>query len=148
MSTIEVGNISESLVLAAYINEGFDVSVPFGNGCPYDLIVDTGRQLIKVQVKTGWQSNGCLLYKCQRRVKDSNQNCMRRYREGEVDFFAIYFPVTNSIYVVPLAEAGRYGRLRVAPVMNGQQKLIRWASDFSWEKHIEQLRFEMRSAKI
>lgn len=145
MSTINVGNVSESLVLAAYIREGFLVSVPFGNGCPYDLIVDTGTRLLKVQVKTGWQSKGCLIYKGQRRIKDANRNGMRQYREDEVDFFAIYFPKTGSIYVVPFAEAGGYGRLRIAPVMNGQQKLIRWATDFTWERHLESLEAERLS---
>ena len=127
MSTIDVGNMSESLVLAAYIREGFHVSVPFGNGCPYDLVVDTGARLLKVQVKTGWQRKGCLIYKGQRRIKDANRNSMRQYREDEVDYFAIYFPKTAGIYVVPFGAAGGFGRLRVAPVMNGQQKLLRFS---------------------
>ncbi len=28
------------------------------------------------------------------------------------------------------------------PALNGQRKLIRWASDFTWEKPLEQLRRE------
>jgi hypothetical protein len=52
MSTNDIGNASESIVLTAYISAGFFVSVPFGNGCAYDLVVDTGTRLLKVQVKT------------------------------------------------------------------------------------------------
>lgn len=145
--TLYKGNSSEAVVLTAYIQAGFLVSLPFGGGAAYDLIVDTGTRLLKVQVKTGWQSNGGLLYKGQRRVKDATRNCMRQYRKDEVDFFAICFPATSSIYIVPFSEASGYGRLRIAPVMNGQQKLIRWAADFTWEKHIDYLRSEMRSLR-
>lgn len=55
-NTMEKGNSSEGIVLAAYACAGFVVSVTFGNGAAYDLIVDTGRQLLRIQVKTGWRS--------------------------------------------------------------------------------------------
>ena len=137
MATNDVGNVSESIVLAAYINAGFQVSVPFGNGCAYDLVVDTGTRLLKIQVKTGWTRSGCLIFKGQRRVRDSKNNGMRRYREGEVDFFAIYYPPTASIYVVPFCSVSASGCLRLDPALNRQQKLIKWATDYTWEKHLQ-----------
>jgi hypothetical protein len=60
------GNVSESKVLAAYAQAGFIVLLPFGNGAPYDLVVDTGEQMLKVQVKTGRLRNGCVLFPMQR----------------------------------------------------------------------------------
>jgi hypothetical protein len=141
-NTMHKGNSSEALILAAYTRAGFAVSLPFGSGCAYDMIVDTGARLIKVQVKTGWHNGGCLLYKGRRRIKDSNQNGLRRYRTDEVDFFAVYDPVTDAIYVVMPADMGVDGCLRLEPVLNGQQKFIRWARDYTWEKHIEFLQAE------
>jgi hypothetical protein len=47
------GNVSESAALNAFSKAGFIVSAPFGNGAPYDLIVDTGKRLLKVQGKPG-----------------------------------------------------------------------------------------------
>ena len=140
MSTIDVGNVSEALVLAAYTDAGFLVSVPFGNGCAYDLVVDTGSRLYKIQVKTGWRQQGCLNFKGQRRIRESGHNGMRRYQVGEVDFFAVYYPHDGRIYVVPFEVMGAYGRLRLLPVRNGQRKHVRWAADFTWEKHVEELR--------
>jgi hypothetical protein len=104
--------------------------------------VDTGSQLLKIQVKTGWQRKGSLIYKGHRRVRDSNENGMREYREDEVDSFAIYFPKTSEIYVVPFGVSNGTGCLRLSPVLNGQQKLIRWAKDYTWEKHIDNLKSE------
>jgi len=65
---------------------------------------------------------------------------MRRYTEGEVDYFAVYFPPGANIYVVPLGVIGIDGFLRLTPALNDQRKFIRWADDFTWEKHLEQLR--------
>ncbi|MDT4952870.1 MAG: endonuclease, partial [Acidobacteriota bacterium] len=90
---------------------------------------------------------GCLNFKGQRRIRDSKQNGMRRYKEGEVDFFAVYFPPSSSIYVVPFGVVSGEGCLRLVPVLNGQQKLVKWAAEYTWEKHIDCLRTEMFSAK-
>ena len=144
-NTMHKGNSSEALILAAYIQAGFMVSLPFGSGSAYDLIVDTGVRLLRVQVKTGWHKNGCLLYKGRRRIRDSKYNGMRRYRADEVDFFAVYDPHTAEIYVAPPTAMGTEGCLRLEPVLNGQQKLIRWARDYTWEKHIIEIRSESLS---
>lgn len=67
MKKYELGNTSESIILSAYIKAGFIVSIPFGSGASYDLLVDTGSNIFKVQVKTAWISKGVLKYKCLRR---------------------------------------------------------------------------------
>lgn len=144
MTTIQVGNISESIVLATYIRAGYHVSVPFGNGCVYDLVVDAGPRLLKIQVKTGWHCNGCLLYKDRRRIKDTKQNAMRHYRTAGIDFFVGYDPQTDCLYVVPPADRGC---LRLEPVLNGQQKFVRWAHDHTWDKHIAWLKEEAESQR-
>lgn len=138
-TTYDKGNISEGIVMSAYIKAGFTVSVPFGTGAPYDLIVDNGSRLCKVQVKTGWFCKGCVLYRSQRRVREAHPYATRPYTETEVDYFAIYYPPIDTIYVVPFKTSGRSGCLRIDPAHNGQQKLIRWARDFTWVKHVEEL---------
>jgi hypothetical protein len=145
-NTMHKGNSSEAVVLAAYTRAGFLVSIPFGSGGAYDLIVDTGARLLRVQIKTGWHSKGCLLYKGRRRIRDSRQNGMRRYRIDEVDFFAVYDPQSDKIYAVPSTAMAVEGCLRLDPVLNDQQKLIRWAADYTWEKHIADLQSELSSA--
>jgi hypothetical protein len=138
-TSYDKGNISEGIVMSAYIKEGLTVSIPFGTGAPYDLIVDNGTHLYKIQVKTGRFYKGCILYKGRRRVREAHPYAMRRYTETEVDYFAVYYPSRDSIYVVPFKICDSDGCLRLDPVLNGQQKLIRWAKDFKWAKHIEEL---------
>src|ERR671921_671860 len=129
MFKYELGNRSEGVVLSAYLNAGFAVSIPFGTGASYDLVVDAGARLFKIQVKTAWVSNGCVRYKSQRRQPGMGLT-RRPYKNGEVDFFAAYCPVTQAIYAVPAENHGNEGRLRLNPVKNGQSKLVRWAADY------------------
>jgi len=83
------GNVSESAALNAFSKAGFVVSVPFGNGAPYDLIVDTGKRLLKVQVKTGRLRGGCVLFPAQR-IYGRHGTTRHKYDEGDIDLFAVY----------------------------------------------------------
>lgn len=138
MYKYEYGNLSESIVLSSYLREGFTVSLPYGSGASYDLVVDAGSRLLKIQVKTAWINKGCIQYKSQRRQPGSGLT-RRPYRNGEVDYFVAFCPVNGNLYAVPAENHGVEGRLRLNPVKNGQMKLIRWAVDFTWERHIEEL---------
>ncbi len=138
MQKFELGNHSESIVLGAYLKTGFTVSIPFGSGASYDLLVDTGFKIFKIQVKTGWISKGILRYKCLRRQPKSAK--YRHYKEDEVDYLAVYCPENASLYAIPIKNHPTGGWLRFEPAKNGQSKRIRWASDFTWEKHIAELK--------
>ncbi|HKP72609.1 MAG TPA: group I intron-associated PD-(D/E)XK endonuclease [Pyrinomonadaceae bacterium] len=145
--TLYKGNSSEAVVLAAYIQAGFLVSLPFGGGAAYDLIVDTGARLIRVQVKTGKLESGCIVYNA-RRHRGSKYNTFKRYQADELDVFAVYCPGSQQIYVVPVEHSLTVeGRLRVVETQNLQEKKIRWARNYSWDKHLDALRAESPTAK-
>ena len=131
------GNLSESKVLTAYIQAGFIVSVPFGGGAPYDLIVDTGSQLLRVQVKTGRLRNGCVIFARQR---FSGHQKGRRYELTEFDVFAVYCPDNDSIYAIDFNESLSEGRLRCSKTKNNQNQKIRWAADFLFAEHVGKLK--------
>ncbi len=139
MYKYERGNRSEGVILSAYLAAGFTVSIPFGAGASYDLVVDADSRLYKIQVKTAWVSGGCVVYKSQRRQPGVGLT-RRRYESDEVDYFVVYCPSTETLYAVPAENHGMHGRLRLSPVKNGQVKLVRWATDYTWERHIEELR--------
>lgn len=140
MQKFELGNHSESVVLSAYLKEGFIVSIPFGSGASYDLLVDTGSNICKIQVKTAWVSRGVLRYKSLRRQPKTEMR--RLYKDGEADFLAVFCPANNSLYGIHIKNHPTGGWLRLEPVKNGQAKNIRWASDYTWEKHIAELKDE------
>lgn len=140
MKKYELGNKTEAIVLSAYLSAGFIASIPFGTGASYDFVVDSGSRLYKIQVKTAWTVKGIIKYNCLRRQPGDKSH--RPYINGETDYFAVYYPTTETLYGIPAENHLAHGWLRLEPVKNGQSKLVRWASDYSWEKHLTELKNE------
>ena len=130
------GNISESVALSYYLGAGFIISTPFGVGAPYDLVVDTGSMLFRAQVKTGRLRNGVIEFETRRTRSRTTRSC---YEENEADYFVIYCPELDRMYAVKPRQ-GVFGKLRVAPTGNNQQTFVKWAEDYSFEKHVAALR--------
>jgi hypothetical protein len=132
MKTATKGNEAEAMILAALVERGLDVCVPFGGGQPYDLMVDLGgSDTLKVQCKTAWEIKGCIAFHTQ----STDHGRGRRPYFGLAHIFGVYFPPTRSVYLVPLdAVAGSQGRLRLEPTRNNQLKKIRFAADFEIDR--------------
>lgn len=122
------------IVLAALLERGFEVLIPFGNRAKYDFVIDDGRRLQRVQVKTAQVgTNHSALrfntYSLSAAHEGKRSKCSYR---GLIDLFAVYSPVSRAVYLVPAEETPDCGEcyLRLGPAKNGQRKGIRWAADF------------------
>ncbi|MEO6835636.1 MAG: group I intron-associated PD-(D/E)XK endonuclease [Candidatus Tumulicola sp.] len=113
--TKSIGDRSEMEAMVALARAGYIVSAPFGENSRYDLIIDKDGILSRVQVKTGRLRNGV--------------SC--RSYAGEIEYFAVYCPGGDSVYLIPISEIAIGGTLRVDPTRNGQEKRIRWASEYA-----------------
>ena len=138
METAARGNAAEGAVLNAFVQRGFGVLVPFGGGQPYDLVVELGSALLRVQCKRAWPSGGCLVFNSR---GTDHGNGRRSYR-GLADIFGVYFPRTDGVYLVPIEEvADSKGWLRVEATRNNQKRGVRFAADFEIDRWtIEDLR--------
>lgn len=128
MLTATRGNTGEAAVLSALVRRGFAVLIPFGDGHPYDLVVDVAPgALIRIQCKTAWRKGGCMLFNC---LSTDHGNGPQPYH-GRADMFGVYFPPENSVYLVPIEEMGRgKGTLRLEATRNNQRRRIRFADDY------------------
>lgn len=128
MKTATKGNEAEAKILAALVERGVEVLVPFGGGQPYDLVIDLGGfDFLKVQCKTGWDVKGCIAF----HTTSTDHGQGRRPYFGLAHIFGVYFPPRQTVYLVPLdAVAGTQGRLRLEPTRNNQKRGVRFASDF------------------
>src|SRR5919107_998876 len=128
METREKGNLTESKILAAFVEAGYLVSLPFGDGHKYDLVVDDGRRVRRVQCKTGRVRNGGLLFNA---CSFSGNAGTRRDYKDAADLFAVLNQETGDVYVVPVDEVGHtVACLRLSSTLNGQTKGIRWAKNY------------------
>lgn len=118
--------------MAALIRRGFHVLVPFGEGRPYDLVVDLGgASFLRVQCKTAWPRNGCLVFN----PHTTDHGRGRLSYIGRADIFGVYFPPSSSVYLVPISAVTRFsGRLRLAPTRNNQRQGVRYAVDFEIDR--------------
>ena len=90
---LQIGKAGEYLVCADLIMKGF-IAFPSEQGLPYDVLLDTGKKLLKVQVKTTEKARSVQ----QRKnpipayifsIKRAGSNGKTRYEEKEIDLFAL-----------------------------------------------------------
>ena len=126
-----IGEISEAHILLCAVERGFAPSIPFGNNQRYDLVLDDGAKLFRVQSKTGWVRGGCVVFSAA--SKNGFTHERKDYR-GEIDFFLVYCPEFKKVYKVPVDVAPKNEmRLRVDHLKRKAPKTtIHWAKDFEF----------------
>lgn len=128
METREKGNLTESKILAAFVEAGYLVLLPFGDGHKYDLVIDSGGHLQRVQCKTGRVRNGCLIFNA---CSFSGNGATRRDYKDAADLFAVLNPETEDVYIIPVKDVGHtVASLRLNPPLSKQNKRIRWAAGY------------------
>ena len=128
MQTREKGNLTEAKILAALVEAGYLVSVPFGDGHKYDFIIDDSTSRWRVQCKTGRIKNGTLLFNS---YSQSGNGATKQGYHGLADLFAVLNPENREVYLVPVERFGATGiSLRLVPTLNGQVQKINWAVDY------------------
>src|SRR4051794_30130727 len=131
MITRQRGNQAEAAVLAGLVDLDLIVSVPFGDGQPYDLLVDVGTAILRVQCKCSREDGGCVVFKS---CSTDHGLGPRDYR-GLADVFGVYFPPTRAVFIVPVQDVPRrVTALRLAPARNNQRAGVRMAADFAIER--------------
>jgi len=128
--TKSIGELSELVVALSLSRAGYLVSKPLGENARYDLVIERGGNLSRVQVKTGRFRYGAVEWNCCSTHAHRNGPNARPYF-GEVEYFGVYCPQLESAYLVPIADtARRCTSLRVQTTKNRQSRRIRWASDY------------------
>lgn len=92
------GDLAQFKLIPLLSEQGFEVSIPCNSHCVYDLVVDNGTRLLKVQVKS------CDVLRRNRYKVDIMQGADRNkhvYPAGSFDFFIIHIFQANTWYVIP-----------------------------------------------
>ena len=132
-----IGDRTAAMVLGRLAGLYESVLIPFGENTRYDLVVGEGGRFLKVQCKTGRLTSGAVRFKvCSMYYHHPNKwgkTMSTRPYTGEVDFFGVYCPDTDTVYLVPSADVEYCHNsvaLRVTPPKNNQAKRVRWAADY------------------
>jgi hypothetical protein len=120
-------------IMLALHERGYDLLVPFGENTRYDLVIDDGSRLARVQCKTGRLRDGAVVFStCSSYAHHPNPRVVKRDDQGEIDYFGVFCPETRRSYLIPIAEVPlrREAKLRVHPQRNNQRLGVRLAARF------------------
>jgi len=127
------GKITEQKCMLKCIENGYFVSKPLFDDARYDFILDTGKDLLRIQVKTSsWnEDHTAFHFNGYSQHCTSNGNKRMKYTNKEVDYFMT--EKDGKFYLYPADENGFISRcLRVVAVQN--QKQINFAEDYEFER--------------
>jgi hypothetical protein len=134
LTTSQKGAAAEAEVAASAIRLHLLVLRPLSEGGRYDLVIDLGRKLLRVQCKWASQRGAVLVARCAT-CRHSPRGYLRTtYAATEVDAIGAYAPSTDRCYLIPINEVEGLAAvmLRVAPTRNNQALGIRWARDYEF----------------
>src|SRR5947209_14391348 len=98
-----VGERAQGFILARLMEYDFTVLIPFGDNARYDLVVEKDGQFWRVQCKTGRLSKGGTGIEWNTASIDA-RTWKRKDYGGKIDYFAVYCPDTDGVYLVPIAD--------------------------------------------
>ena len=82
------GLVTELQCQTYLTNLGFNVSVPLGEDCSYDLILDIEGLLLRIQVKTCQIESNGITFRTKSSYLTSAGTKVKHYSEENIDFFA------------------------------------------------------------
>jgi len=101
-----IGTAGEQFFAYRALEEGLHVAQPIGDNLPYDLLVDSGQEILRAQIKTMTTEvegkPGKLGFVLQHGGNGSS------YQDDTVDFFGLVVLPLHTIYILPQSSmAGR-----------------------------------------
>lgn len=104
------GEMAEAAFVAKAASYGWCVSKPWGESSRYDLIVDNGRRLLRVQVKSAHGAGEYGGY-----TFHAHGNTARAYEASEIDLLVAYIVPADAWYVFPVEEFRKYKSMKLFP---------------------------------
>ena len=132
-----IGDRSALAVMMALQEVGIPFLLPFGENTRYDLVLEQGDRLARVQCKTGRLRAGAVKFRTSSSYAHHlNRKHLSRDYIGQVDYFAVYCPETSGVYLIPMErlQTRTTASLRVDAPLNNQQRFVRFADDYEIAK--------------
>ena len=123
LTSSQTGAVAETAIMHAAVRLGIGVYRPIVEGGRYDLILDGGTRLIRVQCKSAVLRGNVVAVRCRSCRRGPNGFIRRSYTSNEADAIATYCAELDRCYLLPLDRfSGRTEiRLRLTPARNNQK---------------------------
>ncbi len=96
----DIGASGEYRFAAECLHKGMLPCWPSSDGCAYDMVIDTGKHLYRVQVKGTKKTASTInfVFKMRTRAK------VRPYTKKDVDFVVLFVFAVEAFYIIPIAD--------------------------------------------
>lgn len=132
--------VSTELYCEAYLSSlGYNISIPIGEDCRYDMILDIDGKLKRIQIKSCRETKNGLLFSTSSITTSGHKNVAHKYTKEEIDFIAIYY--NHKCYLVPIEEFENQRQQSLS--FSGKRTNLQiplLLDDFEAEKIIEQIK--------
>ena len=131
------GAITEQRCFLKCIEQGWIVSRPLFDHARYDFIADTGKKLLRIQIKTSAWNEDHTAFTFNGYSQHSTGKGIKRmkYTTEEIDYFMT--EKDNEFYLYPAEKDGFAQKtLRISSQTN-QIKGISWAKDYKFEEVVK-----------
>lgn len=135
------GQATEAILKMEFTLRDIPVLVPEYDNEPYDFVIEFADSTYKIQAKTAYRhSDGTVRFETVS-TRARSEGYERDGYEGLIDYFAVYNPVLDEIYLVGIDEASS-GKMeiRFREPANNQQAGINWHTDFVLDHKLNEIR--------
>lgn len=95
--------LATELLCQAYLTSlGYNISIPIGEDCRYDFILDINGSLQRIQVKSCQETENGLTFSTRSITTSGHHNINHPYTKEEIDFISIYY--NDQCYLIPVEE--------------------------------------------
>lgn len=131
-NTKDRGDETEAKILHTLLSRGYSVSVPFGDNDKYDLIVDSGTELYRIQCKTAWQNKEeTIRFNTHSQTTSDGSYHEQTYLDA-IDAFVVRYPATETLYWIDIEEATTQ-KMELRFDASIDHPAINWASDYEFD---------------
>lgn len=144
--TKQKGLLTELQCQTYFTQLGYNVSIPLGEDCRYDMIVDINGQLIRVQVKTCHQIDNGITFSTRSTQINTQQTKQKTYNPNEIDYFATYW--NNKVYLIKVDDCLSATRTLLFEKKKINQGDIYFIEDYEVEKTLDRLQNNLPEPKV
>ncbi|TYT63154.1 group I intron-associated PD-(D/E)XK endonuclease [Natrialba swarupiae] len=101
----DIGDQTEARAVSKLVANGYSVSIPFGDNDKYDLVVDDGSRLYRLQCKTAWSNKErTIRFNTHTQTTKDGAYHEETYR-GEIDAFFVYHLPNETFYWIDATDS-------------------------------------------
>lgn len=133
------GNLVELQCIMKFISMGFECSTPYGNQAKYDILVDTGKEILRIQCKKShWvDDKKSIMFSTVSQTVNTKSITKHRYTSEDIDYFATCWE--DKVYLIPVEECSTSKSLRIVPRTEKTPSSVNMAEDYLVENFLGHL---------